>query len=218
MTLSSGTSRPVAVVVSSWRSGCALAHAQFETIHPFTDGNGRIGRLLIALLLCQMKKLEQPLLYISLYLLENRPEYYERLTGIRAKGDWLGWIKFFLLGIELTAKEAIGVSERLIALQSEMNDLIRDQRRGPELVRLLYEYPIIDARGVRKHLDVTLDTAIARLQKLEELKIVREITGRKRGRVYRFGRYIDTLDDGWSARKAAIEKSRGGSAAHAAVP
>ena len=194
---------------------CALAHAQFETIHPFTDGNGRIGRLLIALLLCQMKKLEQPLLYISLYLLENRPEYYERLTGIRAKGDWLGWIKFFLLGIELTAKEAIGVSERLIALQSEMNDLIRDQRRGPELVRLLYEYPIIDARGVRKHLDVTLDTAIARLQKLEELNIVREITGRKRGRVYRFDRYIDTLDDGWSDRKAAAERNRKSAAENA---
>ena len=96
-----------------------------------------------------------------------------------------------------------------------MNDLIRDQRRGPELVRLLYEYPIIDARGVRKHLDVTLDTAIARLQKLEELNIVREITGRKRGRVYRFDRYIDTLDDGWSDRKAAAERNRKSAAENA---
>ncbi len=183
---------------------CALAHAQFETIHPFTDGNGRIGRLLIALILCQMKKLEQPLLYISLYLLENRAEYYERLTGIRAKGDWLGWIKFFLLGIELTAKEAVGVSERLVALQADMNTLVQGQRRGPQLLRLLYESPIIDARGVKRHLDVTLDTAIARLQKFEQLGIVREITGRKRGRVYRFDRYIDSLDDGWSARKALV--------------
>lgn len=191
---------------------CALAHAQFETIHPFTDGNGRIGRLLIALLLCQMKKLEQPLLYISLYLLQNRREYYDRLTEIRAKGDWLGWVKFFLLGIELTAKEATSVSERLVALQSNMNKLIEGQRSGHDLLPLLYEYPIIDARGVKRHLDVTLDTAIAWLQKFEELGIVREITGQKRGRVYRFDRYIDTLDDGWSARNAAIERNRKGTA------
>lgn len=197
---------------------CALAHAQFETIHPFTDGNGRIGRLLIALLLCQMKKLEQPLLYISLYLLQNRREYYDRLTEVRAKGDWLGWVKFFLLGIELTAKEATAVSERLVALQSGTNKLIEGQRSGHELLPLLYEYPIIDARGVKRHLDVTLDTAIAWLQKFEELGIVREITGQRRGRVYRFDRYIDTLDDGWSARKAAIERNRKGAAAEAANP
>jgi len=197
---------------------CALAHAQFETIHPFTDGNGRIGRLFIALLLCQMKKLEQPLLYISLYLLQNRREYYDRLTEVRAKGDWLGWVKFFLLGIELTAKEATAVSERLVALQSGMNKLIEGQRSGHELLPLLYEYPIIDARGLKRHLDVTLDTAIAWLQKFEELGIVREITGQRRGRVYRFDRYIDTLDDGRSARKAAIERNRKGAAAEAANP
>jgi len=187
---------------------CALAHAQFETIHPFTDGNGRIGRLLIALMLCQTRKLEQPLLYISLYLLQNRSEYYERLTDIRAKGDWLGWVKFFLLGVELTAKEAIGVSERLVALQSDMNKLIGSQRRGRELIRLLYEYPIVDARGVKRHLDVTLDTAIAWLQRFEKAGIVREITGQKRGRVYRFDRYVDTLDDGWTERKAAASRAR----------
>lgn len=185
---------------------CALAHAQFETIHPFSDGNGRIGRLLIALMLCQMKKLEQPLLYISLYLLQNRQEYYERLTAIRAKGDWLGWVKFLLLGIELTAKEAIVVSEKLVTLQADMDKLMEGQRRGPDLLKLLYEYPIVDARGVKRHLDVTLDTAIAWLQKFEEFGIVREITGQKRGRVYRFDRYIDTLDDGWTARRDAAKK------------
>jgi len=197
---------------------CALAHAQFETIHPFTDGNGRIGRLLIALILCQMKKLGQPLLYVSLYLVENRREYYDRLTAIRAKGDWLGWVKFFLLGIELTAKEAIVVSEKLITLQDDMKKLIQGQRRGPELIRLLYEYPIINARGVKRHLDVTLDTAITWLQRFEGLGIVREITGQKRGRVYRFDRYIDTLDDGWGERKAALERNRKGAAADVARP
>jgi Fic family protein len=197
---------------------CALAHAQFVTIHPFTDGNGRIGRLLIALMLCQMEKLEQPLLYISLYLLQNRPEYYERLTAIRVKGDWLGWIKFILLGIEITAKEAIVVSERLITLQADMEKLIEGQRRGLQLLHLLYEYPIVDARGVKRHLDVTLDTAIAWLQKFERLGIVREITGQRRGRVYRFDRYVDTLDDGWTERKAAAQKNHGRAAANPVGP
>ena len=187
---------------------CALAHAQFETIHPFTDGNGRIGRLLIALMLCQMRKLEQPLLYLSLYLLQNRPEYYERLTRVRSHGEWLEWVRFFLLGVELTAKEAVSVSEKLVALQSEMDERVRGLRRGAGLIRLLYEYPIIDARGVKRHLDVTLDTAISWLQKFEALGIVRETTGQKRGRKYRFDRYLATLDDGWTERKAAAEKRR----------
>lgn len=186
---------------------CALAHAQFETIHPFTDGNGRIGRLLIALMLCQMKKLEQPLLYLSLYLLENRPEYYQRLTDVRSKGDWLGWVKFMLLGVELTAKDAIAVSEKLVALQEEMNKLVGGQSRGLDLIRLLYQYPLIDARGVRKYLEVTLDTAITWLQKFEQMGIVREITGQKRNRVYRFDRYINILDAGWTDRKNSVQSS-----------
>ena len=180
---------------------CALAHAQFETIHPFTDGNGRIGRLLIALMLCQMKKLEQPLLYLSLYLLANRAEYYQRLMEVRSKGNWLEWVKFMLLGVELTAKDAIAVSEKLISFQEEMSKLVGGQARGKELMKLLYRYPIIDARGVRKHLDVSLDTAITWLQKFEEMKIVRETTGQKRNRVYRFDRYVDILDAGWTERK-----------------
>jgi hypothetical protein len=110
------------------------------------------------------------------------------------------------------------VSEKLVALQADMNKLLQGQRRGAELIRLLYEYPIIDARGVKRHLDVTLDTAIAWLQKFEDQGIVREITGQKRGRVYRFDRYIDTLDDGWSERKAAVERNRKGAAADAASP
>ena len=188
---------------------CALAHAQFETIHPFTDGNGRIGRLLIALMLCQMKKLEQPLLYLSLYLLQNHREYYDQLTQVRANGDWLGWVKFFLLGVELTAKEAVGVSEKLVALQAEMDERIRGQRRSADLIRLLYEYPIINARGIKRHLDVSLDTAISWLQRFEKLGIVREITGQKRGRIYRFDQYIAILDDGWTERKAEAERKRG---------
>ena len=181
----------------------ALAHAQFETIHPFTDGNGRIGRLLIALMLCKSRKLERPLLYLSLYLLENRSEYYTRLMDVRSKGDWLGWVKFMLHGVEITAKDAVAVSENLERLHAEIEPRAKAESGGLELLRLLYRYPIIDARGLRKHLKMAPTTAIARLQRFEKLGIVREITGQKRGRVYRFDRYIDTLDDGWSARKSA---------------
>lgn len=188
---------------------CALVHAQFETIHPFTDGNGRMGRLLIALMLCQMKKLEKPLLYLSLYLLQNRREYYEHLMSVRSKGDWQAWVKFMLLGVELTAKDAIAVSKNLEHLQSEMDKLLNGHARGRELIRVLYQYPIINARGVSKHLGVTLDTAITWLQKFEGMKILRETTGQKRSRVYRFDRYISILDAGWTDWKISGEKAVG---------
>lgn len=186
---------------------CALAHAQFETIHPFKDGNGRIGRLLIALMLCRMKKLERPLLYLSLYLLENRQEYYRRLMEVRSKGDWQGWVRFMLLGVELTAKDAISVSQHLEQLQTQMNELVSGRQRGKDLLKFLYQYPIINSRGVQKHLGVSLDTAIDWLQKFEQLGILRETTGQRRGRVYRFDRYIAILDASWTDRKNAADKT-----------
>lgn len=192
---------------------CALVHAQFETIHPFTDGNGRIGRLLIALMLSHMRKLEKPLLYLSLYLLQNRREYYELLMRVRSHGDWLSWVKFMLLGIELTAKDAAAVCEKLQALQREMEKPAADLPKGLELMNVLYQYPIITANGVRRHLGGTLATAISRLRRFEALGIVREITGQKRNRVYRFDRYIEILDAGWTERKtAAGQKVRKASA------
>lgn len=184
---------------------CALAHAQFETIHPFTDGNGRIGRLLIALMLTHMKKLEKPLLYLSLYLLQNQREYYELLMRVRSHGDWLSWVKFFLLGVELTAKDAVAVCEKLQVFQREMDGLAAGLPKGLELMNVLYQYPIITANGVRRHLGGTLATAISRLRRFEAAGIVREVTGQKRNRVYRFDRYIGILDAGWTKRRAAAE-------------
>lgn len=175
---------------------CAIAHAHFETIHPFTDGNGRIGRLLIALMLTRMKKLEKPLLYLSLYLLQNRREYYELLMRVRSHGDWLSWVKFFLLGVELTAKDAVAVCEKLQVFQREMDGLAAGLPKGLELMNVLYQYPIITANGVRRHSGGTLATAISRLRRFEAAGIVREITGQKRNRVYRFDRYIEILDAG----------------------
>lgn len=180
---------------------CALVHAQFETIHPFKDGNGRIGRLLIALMLHQAKKLDKPLLFLSLYFLNNRAEYYDRLMRVRSHGDWLGWVKFMLLGIELTAKEAITVSEQLIGLMDEMAKKTSGIPNAGKLLNVLYEYPIINSRGLQTHLKVALDTAIDRLERLKKLGIVSEVTGQRRGRVYRFDRYIDLLDAGWTVRK-----------------
>lgn len=182
---------------------CALVHAQFETIHPFTDGNGRIGRLLIALMLSQMGKLAKPLLYLSLYLLQNRREYYELLMRVRSHGDWLAWVKFMLLGVELTAKDALAVCDKLQALQRETDARVASLPKGLDLMQILYQYPIITAAGVRRHLGGTLATAISRLRKLEALGIVRETTGQKRNRVYRFDRYVEILDAGWTERKAA---------------
>ena len=192
---------PLAPLVS-----CALAHAQFETIHPFKDGNGRIGRLLIALMLCKTKKLERPLLFLSLYFLNNRSEYYERLMNVRSKGDWLGWVKFMLLGIQITAQEAVAMADKLIALQDEMQHATQDLPRAGALLKVLYQYPIITSAGAEKHLKVARDTAIDWLKRFEKLKIVRETTAQKRGRIYRFDRYIEILDDGWSARKTAAAK------------
>jgi Fic family protein len=186
---------------------CALAHAQFETIHPFSDGNGRIGRLLIALMLSQMKKLERPLLYLSLYLLQNRREYYELLMRVRSHGDWSSWVKFMLLGVELTAKDALAVCEKLQVVRSDMEKRVAGLPKGQELLNVLYRYPIITANGVKRHLGGTLATAISRLQKFETEGIVREITGRKRDRIYRFDSYVEVLDAGWTERKTANAKA-----------
>lgn len=187
---------------------CAIVHAQFETIHPFTDGNGRIGRLLIALMLAHLKKLEKPLLYLSLYLLQNRREYYELLMRVRSHGDWQSWVKFFLLGVELTAKDTVAVCDRLQALRRETDALAAGLPKGAELMNVLYRYPVITANGVRRHLGGTLATAISRLRRFEAEGIVREVTGQKRNRVYRFDRYIGILDAGWTERKAAGEGGR----------
>lgn len=181
---------------------CALAHAQFETIHPFSDGNGRIGRLLIVLMLARMKKLRKPLLYLSLYLLDNKTEYVRLLMEVRSHGNWLQWVKFMLRGVEITAKDAIAATEKLRKLQEEMQALVAGRKRDLELLQVLYRYPLVNAKGVQKHLGISLDTAIQTLARFERLAIVRETTGKRRGRTYRFDRYLDILDAGWTDRRA----------------
>ena len=178
---------------------CALVHAQFETIHPFSDGNGRIGRLLVPLMLAAEGVLRQPLLYLSLYLLENRAEYYERLMAIRRTGDWEGWLKFFLTGVRITAEDAMQRSKTILALYDDvMRQAASLRRSAASVAETLFAHPIITTQGVRKHTGLAFDTARQALEALASSGIVKEITGQRRGRTYVFERYVKILRDSWA--------------------
>jgi Fic family protein len=171
---------------------CALVHAQFETIHPFLDGNGRLGRLLIALLLHGRGVLSQPLLYISLYLKGNRLEYYDRLTAVRKNGDWEGWMKFFLRGVEQTGVEAVETAKKVIAFRE---DAVRTATGlGPnelKLLEFLFGHPLTDIQTARKQLGVSYNTAAGAIARLEKANLLKETTGRQRNRIFRFAAYLD---------------------------
>lgn len=184
--LHEGTELPALVV-------CALAHAQFETIHPFLDGNGRVGRLLITFLLVQRGVLHRPLLYLSHYLRRHRLEYYDRLTAIREAGDWEGWLKFFLRGVTEVANEATEKAAAIIALREEHRDAILASRMGNNALRLLdllYQYPVVTAPFVAAQLDVTFPTANALIDRFESLWWLAETTGARRNRRYRYTPYL----------------------------
>ena len=172
---------------------CALAHAQFETIHPFVNGNGRLGRMLIVLMLRDLGVIAKPIVYPSLFLKVNRTEYYDRLMAVRARGDWKGWIEFFARGVGQTAAEALKTCEAIVALKSE-SDAQSFPRNTARLASLLYEHPILDARAVMRHLDVGFDAASDALKNLEKNGWIEEITGKRRGRTYRFSRYLSILE------------------------
>jgi Fic family protein len=174
---------------------CAIVHAQFETIHPFLDGNGRLGRLLIALLLHERGVLSRPLLYISLYLRRNRLEYYDRLTAVRKNGDWEGWTKFFLRGVEETALEAIETAKKVIAFREQgvraasalgSNEL--------KLLEFLFSHPLTDIQTAQKELGVSYNTTAAAVAKLEKAGLIKETTGAKRNRIFRFAGYLDLFE------------------------
>jgi Fic family protein len=174
-----------------------LAHAQFETIHPFVDGNGRVGRLLITFLLVHHGVLRQPLLYLSHYLKRNRAEYYDRLTAIRSNGDWEGWMRFFLEGVATTAAEAKQTAERIFALREEHRALVIDVT-GPNgllLLSELYRQPLIDVRTAASALGVTFATANKLVGRFEDLGLLRETTGQRRSRRFRYEPYLRLFDD-----------------------
>lgn len=177
-----------------------LAHAQFETIHPFLDGNGRIGRLLISLIFGAEELLTRPFFYFSLFLKENRADYYDALQRVRTHGDWEGWLHFYLVGVEAVARQA---SETTLALRSMFED---DQQRVMQLGRaagsalrvyeLLRQRIVLSAPRAAQELELTWPTANAALQRLEKLEIAREATGRARNRLYVYQRELELLNAG----------------------
>ena len=171
-----------------------LAHAQFETIHPFLDGNGRVGRLLIAVVLVERRVLSQPLLYLSLFLKQNRSEYYERLSAIRTKGDWEGWLRFFLTGVTVTANDAIRVASAVAELRDTHIRLAASEnlgRFGVPLLDLLAEQPLVTVKYAVEHIGTTPTTVGGLLERLAALDVVEEVTGRKRNRIYRYSPFLD---------------------------
>lgn len=178
----------------------ALSHVQFETIHPFLDGNGRIGRLLVTLILCVEGVLQQPLLYLSLYLKERRDEYYELLDRVRHEGDWERWLTFFATGVEATATEAVRTVKRLITLFKEDHERIRALGRiSGSALRLhaaLQERPLDTAARLAARTGLSGPTVYSALASLESIGLVRELTGRDRHRVYSYDRYLSILSEG----------------------
>lgn len=169
---------------------CGLAHAQFETIHPFLDGNGRVGRLLIALMLCEANALHRPLLYLSHYLKANRAEYYDRLTAIRQRGDWEGWLRFFLRGVAEVSEQATATARRIVALREEQRAKFASNANALKLIDSLFEKPIVNVKQCADVLRVTYVTANSLVAKLEKAGLLTEMTSWGRNRVFRFQAYL----------------------------
>ncbi|TAH36151.1 MAG: Fic family protein [Alphaproteobacteria bacterium] len=178
----------------------ALSHVQFETIHPFLDGNGRLGRLLITFMLCAEGVLKQPLLYLSLYLKTHRQAYYDHLQSVRATGDWEGWIEFFLEGIIHTATQAVTTAKSILDLFER--DRVRIETSGQSTTTVLgifnhlQYHPIVNTTMLRQVTGKALPTVLRALAVLQKLGIVKEISGRARNRVFMYAEYIDVLNDG----------------------
>lgn len=170
---------------------CALAHAQFETIHPFLDGNGRVGRLLVTLMLCEDGALSRPLLYLSLYLKARRAEYYDRLTAIRHQGHWEAWIGFFLRGVSLTARAATQTAQNIVALREGHRAAVARNAKALALLDRLLLQPTVSIKRVAQWLDCTQPTAAKLVGAFETRGWLRELTGYGRNRLWRYQPYVD---------------------------
>ena len=180
----------------------ALAHVQFETIHPFLDGNGRLGRLLITFLLCEAGALKEPVLYLSLYFKTHRKRYYELLQSVRETGDWESWIIFFLEGVVETATQATDTARQLLELfekdRRAISALGRPAASTLRVHELLQKRPLLSVPATTKELGLSKPTVAKAMEHLEKLGIVREITAKQR-RIYAYVRYLDILNQGTEA-------------------
>lgn len=181
----------------------ALAHVQFETIHPFLDGNGRLGRLLIALLLHDGGALTQPLLYLSLYFKQHRALYYELLDRVRTDGDWEAWVDFFLEGVEHTAHEAVHTARRLVDLFQQDTRRVHAVGRGAQnvlrVLDTLRQRPLSSLRQIGQSAGISFPTASKAMLTLVEMGIARELTGQRRNRVFVYDAYLNVLNEGGEA-------------------
>ena len=199
-----------------------LAHAQFETIHPFLDGNGRVGRLLVTFLLCERQVLSLPLLYLSGFFKRHRAEYYDRLQAVRLDGDWEAWLGFFLRGVQEVADEAVERARKIIELRERARALGSEQgaRKSGNLLRAidsLFKQPVVTANSLARELDLSFVTANGIALTLAELKLLTEETGYRRNRRFRFAPYLSLFEEpeeavenaGASPRSRARERTRG---------
>jgi Fic family protein len=176
-----------------------LMHVQFETIHPFLDGNGRLGRLLITFLLCTAGRLTEPLLYLSLYLKTHRDTYYELLTRVRQDGDWESWSEFFLTGVRDTAQQAVRTAQRILSLfekdAARIHALGRVAGSGLRIHQLLQRNPVVSMSTLQAT-GLSFPTISDAVARFEDLGLLREVTGRQRGRLYVYRDYLDILQEG----------------------
>lgn len=181
----------------------ALSHVQFETIHPFLDGNGRLGRLLITFLLCEAGILREPLLYLSLYFKTNRQQYYDHLQAVRSEGDWEGWLAFFLEGVATTANQASQTARQILNMfeadGAKLANLGRSAGSALRVLDLMRRHPVLSIAKAVEELKLSHPTLSKALSNLIELGIVREVTGRKRDRLFAYGQYLAILNEGTEA-------------------
>jgi Fic family protein len=177
-----------------------LAHAQFETIHPFLDGNGRVGRLLITFLLCEQKVLAKPVLYLSHYFKRYRTQYYEHLQAIRDDGDWETWLEFFARGVAEVSRGASETAREILALREQHRTIITEKLgraagNGHRVLERLYERPIVSVHDVQELIGTTYPAANLLVARMTELDILREITGQNRNRQFRYQKYVDLFSE-----------------------
>jgi Fic family protein len=177
-----------------------LVHVQFETIHPFLDGNGRLGRLLITFMLCEQGVLRDPILYLSLYFKANRNAYYELLDRVRSRGDWEAWLDFFLIGVRDTADQAASAARRIVALFAEHQKQIETLGRPAASVLRVFQHmqrnPIVSIPAAAQKIGISAPTVAKSLDHMQRLGILREVTGRERHRLFVYEDYLAILNEG----------------------
>ena len=188
-------SAPLPVLIKA-----ALVHVQFETIHPFLDGNGRLGRLLIIFMLCLSGLLKEPLLYLSLFFKTHKKEYYRLLQSVREDGDFEAWIEFFLTAVQETAERVFQTSQDIVSLFEKDGKRIKSMKKDTAGVLKTYEFlkkqPVSDTKKIVQETSASIRTVLRSLKTLEEINIAKEITGRYHNKIFIYKDYIDILDEG----------------------